>query len=165
MRLARELHDEVLGAINRLSISNREAVIGYYLQGYSQAELAELLGVPVSTVKGRLYKSRKQLEPTLEPIAHQVLGATRKEKETMDEQRMVEVAVEDALKMPFDDERGLEMLKIGGSLQDLPHLAGAEAPTSFPAIALMLKEENGERGVAGMGGHLRGAFDLEFSLR
>ena len=63
VRLARELHDEVLGAIQRLSVPNREAVIGYYLQGYSQAELAELLGVPVGTVKGRLHKSREQLRP------------------------------------------------------------------------------------------------------
>lgn len=57
----------------------------------------------------------------------------------------VEVTVEDALKTPFNDERGLEMLKSGGSLRDLPYLANAEAPTSFPAIVLVLKEEDGER--------------------
>ncbi len=56
VRLARELHDEVLEAIRTLSVANREAVVGYYLQGYSHAELAELLGVPVSTIKGRAHE-------------------------------------------------------------------------------------------------------------
>ena len=67
VRLARELHDEVLKAIRGLPVANREVVVGYYLQGYSHAELAELLGVPVSTIKGRLHKGRKQLEPYFGP--------------------------------------------------------------------------------------------------
>lgn len=145
VRLARELHDEILEAIKELSDPNREAVVGYYLQGYSQAELADLLGVSVGTIKGRLHKSRKQLEPALEPVARQVFGTTRKGKETVDAERMVEVVVEDALKMPFDDERGLEILKTGGSLRDLPDLTGSEALTGFPAIAVVLKEEDGGR--------------------
>jgi transcriptional regulator with XRE-family HTH domain len=123
VRLARELHDEVIQAIKLLSIPNQEAVIGYYLQGCSQAELAELLGVPVGTIKARLHKSRKQLGPTLEPVARQVLGTVEKEKETMSEEQMVEVAVEDALKMPSDDERGLEMLRTGGSLIEVERVA------------------------------------------
>lgn len=145
VRLARELHDEVLEAIKGLSVSNREAVVGYYLEGYSQAELAELLGVSVGTIKGRLHKSRKRLEPALEPAARQVLGTYRRKERAMDEGRMVEVVVEDALKMPFDDERGLEMLRSGGSLRDLQDLTGAEAQAGFPAIAVVLKEGAGGR--------------------
>ena len=145
VRLARELHDEVLEAIKGLSLANREAVVGYYLQGYSYAELAELLGVPVSTIKGRLHKGRKQLEPSLTPVARQVLGISRKEKNTMEEERMIEVTVEDALKMPFDDERGLEVLKAGGSLREFAELAEPQAELRFPAIAVVLKEGGGER--------------------
>ncbi len=144
-RLARELHDEVLEAIRGLSVPNREAVVGYYLEGYSQAELAELLGVSVGTIKGRLHKSRKRLEPALEPVAQQVLGMHGRKERAMDEGRMVEVAVEDALKMPFDDERGLEMLRSGGSLRDLQELTDPEAQAGFPAIAVVLEEEDGGR--------------------
>ncbi len=145
VRLARELHDEVLEAIRGLSIPNREAVVGYYLEGYSQAELAELLGVSVGTIKGRLHKSRKRLEPALEPVAQQVLGMHGRKERAMDDGRMVEVAVEDALKMPFDDERGLEMLRSGGSLRDLQELTDPEAQAGFPAIAVVLEEEDGGR--------------------
>jgi RNA polymerase sigma factor (sigma-70 family) len=145
VRLARELHDEVLEAIRGLSDANREAVVGYYLQGYSYAELAALLGVPVSTVKGRLYKGRKQLEPVLEPLARQVFGMRRKEHEKVDGDRMVEVVVEDALKMPFDDERGLRALTAGGSLRELVDLMETGADLRLPSIAVVLEETGGGR--------------------
>lgn len=145
VRLARELHDDVLEAIRGLSIPNREAVVGYYLQGYSQAELAELLGVSVGAIKGRLHESRKRLRPVLEPVARQVLGAHGWKEKAMDEVRMVEIVVDDALKMPFDDERGLEMIRSGGSLRDLRDLASPEAQTSLPAIAVVLEEVDGAR--------------------
>jgi RNA polymerase sigma factor (sigma-70 family) len=146
VRLARELHDEVVEAIKGLSVANREAVVGYYLQGYSYAELAELLGVPVSTIKGRLHKGRKQLEPSLEPAARQVLGLAAKEKKTVNEERMIEVTVEDALKMPFDDELGLRILKAGGSLRELTDLVDAQTEDfRWPLIAIVLKEDGGER--------------------
>ncbi len=38
------------------------AVIGYYIDGYSYRELAMLLGVPISTIKGRLFFGRRQLQ-------------------------------------------------------------------------------------------------------
>jgi RNA polymerase sigma factor (sigma-70 family) len=145
VRLARELHDEILKAIRGLSVANREAVVGYYLQGYSHAELAELLGVPVSTIKGRLHKGRKQLEPYLAPVARQALGIARKEQGRVEDERMIEVVVEDALKMPFDDERGLRALTAGGSLRELSDLVEAGADLHLPSIAVVLKEEGGER--------------------
>jgi RNA polymerase sigma factor (sigma-70 family) len=52
----RETHDTIVAALRELSIVNREAVVGYYIQGYSYVDLASLLGVPVSTVKSRLFK-------------------------------------------------------------------------------------------------------------
>jgi uncharacterized protein len=62
---SRELHDTIIGALNELSLLNREAVIGFYLEGYSYAELAALLGVPISTLKGRLFFGRRQLRASL----------------------------------------------------------------------------------------------------
>jgi RNA polymerase sigma-70 factor (ECF subfamily) len=61
----REIHDAILTALMELSTVNREAVIGYYLEGYSYVELANLLGVPVSTVKSRLFKGRQQMREQL----------------------------------------------------------------------------------------------------
>jgi RNA polymerase sigma-70 factor (ECF subfamily) len=75
---ARELHDAIVAALGELSSVNREVAIGFYLEGYSYAELAELLGVPVSTVKGRLFKGRRQLRRALAPLAHDVLKPDRR---------------------------------------------------------------------------------------
>jgi uncharacterized protein len=75
---ARELHDTIVAALGELSDVNRDVVIGFYLDGYSYAELAELLGVPVSTIKGRLFKGRRQLRRTLAPTAHEVLKPDRR---------------------------------------------------------------------------------------
>src|SRR5262245_27348994 len=70
---AREVHDTIVAALSELSVVNREVVIGLYLDGYNYAELAELLGVPISTIKGRLFKGRRQLRRRLAATAHDVL--------------------------------------------------------------------------------------------
>ena len=69
-RHAASVHDEiesqerqqaVRGAVQRLSAKNRAAVRLHYFQGMTCREVADRLGVPVSTVAGRLHKSRKIL--------------------------------------------------------------------------------------------------------
>jgi RNA polymerase sigma-70 factor, ECF subfamily len=52
---------EVLTAIGRLPDAQRETVLLVYLQGWSYAEAAETLGVPVGTVMSRLAAARGQL--------------------------------------------------------------------------------------------------------
>lgn len=68
----RETHDAILAALMDLSTVNREAVVGYYLQDYSYAEMADILGVPISTVKSRLFKGRQQLRQRLEHLRQTV---------------------------------------------------------------------------------------------
>lgn len=63
----RELHDAIVAALWELSPLSREAVVGFYLEGYSHAELATLLGVPVGTLKGRLVFGRRRLKRSLAP--------------------------------------------------------------------------------------------------
>jgi len=93
---ARELHDTIVAALSELSDVNREVVIGFYLAGYSYAELAELLGVPISTVKGRLFKGRRQLRRTLAPTAHEVLKPDRRPRKEhlMEAYDLVEVTID-----------------------------------------------------------------------
>jgi RNA polymerase sigma-70 factor (ECF subfamily) len=79
----KEMRETILLALQDLSLVNRQAVIGFYLQGYSYEELAQLLGVPISTVKGRLFQGRQQLKTLLRPLADtlfQPLGRQRKEQ-------------------------------------------------------------------------------------
>jgi bifunctional DNase/RNase len=73
MVVARDIHDSIMMALQQLSEVNRQAVIVFYLQGYTYAELAQLLQVPVSTVKGRLFEGCRHLRATLQSIAEATL--------------------------------------------------------------------------------------------
>lgn len=57
-----EMREAVLRAIRSLPERQREATTLYYIDGYSQAEIAEFLEVPVTTVQKRLHDSRKRLK-------------------------------------------------------------------------------------------------------
>jgi RNA polymerase sigma factor (sigma-70 family) len=104
---AREVHDTIVAALSELSEVNREVVIGFYLAGYSYAELAELLGVPVSTVKGRLFKGRRQLRRTLVPTARDVLKPDRRPRKEhlMEAPELVEVTIESIRTSPLTRHR------------------------------------------------------------
>jgi RNA polymerase sigma-70 factor, ECF subfamily len=52
---------EVLTAISQLPEAQREAVLLVYGEGYSYAEAASLLGIPIGTVMSRLATARSAL--------------------------------------------------------------------------------------------------------
>lgn len=51
----------VLAAVAELSDPYREAVVAVDVSGYSYAEAAERLGIPVGTVMSRLYRGRQRV--------------------------------------------------------------------------------------------------------
>ena len=61
----RELQEVVQAAIMRLPPPERAATRLYYLLGYSQAEIATQLGLPVATVKQRIAVARRRLRERL----------------------------------------------------------------------------------------------------
>lgn len=113
---AREVHDTIVAALSELSDVNREVVIGFYLAGYSYAELAELLGVPVSTVKGRLFKGRRQLRRSLLPTAREVLKPDRRPRKgyLMEASDLVQVKVESIRTSPLTLHRVVVLGEQGG---------------------------------------------------
>lgn len=52
--------------LGRLPLLEREALTLFYLKELSLAEVAEVLGVPIGTVKSRLFRARKLLRNELE---------------------------------------------------------------------------------------------------
>jgi RNA polymerase sigma-70 factor (ECF subfamily) len=62
---AQVVDEEVLRAIGRLPPEFREAVILSDLEGFPYAEIAEVLDVPVGTVKSRLFRGRRLLQEAL----------------------------------------------------------------------------------------------------
>ena len=60
-----DLHRLVLQAIDGLSSKDKEATLLFYYEQLTLQEIAALLGVSVGTIKGRLYRARKQLQEQL----------------------------------------------------------------------------------------------------
>jgi RNA polymerase sigma-70 factor (ECF subfamily) len=60
-----ELRQNVRKAINDLSIDQRVVVVLYYLNGLNLQDIAEILDLPIGTVKSRLYYARENLRGRL----------------------------------------------------------------------------------------------------
>lgn len=103
-QIEREIHEAILLALQDLSPANRQAVIGFYLQGYHYEELAQLLGVPISTVKWRLFQGRQQLKMLLRPLAETLLYPTeskRRKEENMTTEDLVALHFDSLRRLPF----------------------------------------------------------------
>ena len=58
--------NEVLSRVLMLSEGHREAVFLVYIEGYSYAEAADRMGVPIGTIMSRLANARKRLNSALQ---------------------------------------------------------------------------------------------------
>jgi RNA polymerase sigma-70 factor, ECF subfamily len=62
-------------ALMRLPVEQRAAVVAVDMQGYSVADAARLLGVPVGTIKSRCARARARLALMLRYFDHDARGA------------------------------------------------------------------------------------------
>jgi len=86
---ATEMRDEVLRAISQLPDKEREVTTLFYINGYSQKDIADFLEVPVGTVKNRLNASRGRLKERMlnmvKDTLHQNAPDERFERKVIDE--------------------------------------------------------------------------------
>jgi RNA polymerase sigma factor (sigma-70 family) len=64
----RELHRKVLEAVKTLPSASQAATLLFYYESLSLQEIAAILGISVTAVKGRLHKARKRLEEQLSAL-------------------------------------------------------------------------------------------------
>jgi RNA polymerase sigma factor (sigma-70 family) len=76
----RELHQVVLNAIEHLSPKDRVATLLFYYEQLSLREVAAVLGVSVSAVKGRLFRAREQLRERLLPVYTDMRSETERKQ-------------------------------------------------------------------------------------
>src|SRR5262245_39517109 len=140
---AREIHDAIVAALNELSVVNREAVIGFYLEGYSYDELAALLGVPVSTVKGRLFFGRRQLRRSLRPVAYDALKPDRRPRKEppMQSPNLVELKI-DSVRASLMPKHHVVVLKEADGERYMPIWIG---PFEADAISTALEGQHSHR--------------------
>ncbi|MBI1926809.1 sigma-70 family RNA polymerase sigma factor [Candidatus Poribacteria bacterium] len=77
----REMKDNVLAAIQALPENERAVTTLFYINGYSQKEIGEFLGVPVKAVKNRLYSARNRLREGMMALAKDNLQEQRPSKD------------------------------------------------------------------------------------
>ncbi|MFQ5489963.1 MAG: RNA polymerase sigma factor [Phycisphaerae bacterium] len=65
---ATELHDQVVGALNKLDEEFRAVVVLRDMEGFDYRQIAEALGIAPGTVKSRLHRARSALRDMLEPM-------------------------------------------------------------------------------------------------
>lgn len=68
----RIIDDEVIRAIDDLPAEFRVAIVLSDLEGLSYQEVAEVMGIPVGTVKSRLFRARKRLQTQLYSFAREM---------------------------------------------------------------------------------------------
>jgi RNA polymerase sigma-70 factor (ECF subfamily) len=64
--ISRERAERLWEALGRLKALDREALDAFYIRGHSLIEIADILDVPLGTVKRRLHTARKRLKLALE---------------------------------------------------------------------------------------------------
>jgi RNA polymerase sigma factor (sigma-70 family) len=68
-----ELREQVLEAVRNLPERERETTTLFYINGYSQKEIADFLEVPVTTVQKRLHDSRRKLKERMLGMVEETL--------------------------------------------------------------------------------------------
>lgn len=70
--LAMNLGDEVTKAMDALPAEFREIILLCDIEGFTYEEIAEILEVPIGTVRSRLFRARNELKGKLSRYAHQM---------------------------------------------------------------------------------------------
>ena len=69
---ARELGEEIETAIGRLRPEYRTAILLRHVEGRPYDEIAEIMDIPLGTVKTYIFRARRELRDALEPLVEDV---------------------------------------------------------------------------------------------
>ena len=138
----REMQETIVQALQDLSPAHRQAISGFYLQGYHYEELAEQLGIPVSTLKWRLFEGRKLLSTRLQPLAETLLypvESQRRKEKPMTTGDVVTLHVDSLRHVPFTRQY-LAILRDPASRHILP-VSLTEAEFSALEVAFRVRQD------------------------
>jgi len=65
---SRELGEQLERAIAELRVEYRSVILLRHVEGYAYAEIAEILGIPLGTVKTYVHRARNELRSRLAPV-------------------------------------------------------------------------------------------------
>ena len=119
---ARELEAELRKAVNSLPPTARSAITLFYISDYSQHEICEFLGIPITTLKSRLHRARRQLHERMIGMVEKNLRQNRPSKDkhfaTRVQKGLRDVYVDRTEASLIDGDRG-KLFYRGYSVEDL----------------------------------------------
>jgi len=124
-----EMTDKILAAVDSLPEHERSATMLFYIGGYSQDEVAEFLGVPVSTVKKRLYSARRRLREMLVDLVEDSLRERRPSRDELFSTRVIEI---------LKAARSGDAARVKDLLEQDPRLIAARDPLGNTALILAM---------------------------
>jgi len=121
----KELHEAVMKVVESLPEHYRLAVTLYYMDGMDYAEISNFLEVPISTVRGRLYKARQLLKGEMIKMVSETFEAHKPEKKKFTEKVLEQILsrVESAREIGKNEEiisQCSEALEVLENLEDTP---------------------------------------------
>jgi len=134
---AADVSQLVRSALGVLPAHEREAVLLYYVEGLSSAEVASLLGERPGTVRVRLHRARQRLREGLRELAPQLTKEVTMVEVTVDDV-VVRMAKENGDEPQLVSEQRIVLLKEKGGERVLPIWIGAP---EGDALALQLGGE------------------------
>jgi len=111
-----DLRDQVMAAIGKLSKTQRETTTLFYINGYSQQEVAAIQEVPVGTVKRRLHDARAKLKQEMLTMVEDVLKSEAPKEDAA--QRVYELL---AAFRPPEADKALPWERIFAELRRIGH--------------------------------------------
>ena len=88
---AEEMRQQIHTTIQSMSTNERQVTLLYYIDCYSQQEIADFLGLRVSTVKSRLHTARTYLRERMVEMVKEYLGDQRPSKDEKFANRVMDI--------------------------------------------------------------------------
>ncbi len=126
---------KIMTAVDSLPDRERAATMLYYISGYSQDEVAEFLGVPVTTIKKRLYSARKRLREMLIDLVEESLRERRPSRDEIFSTRLIDI---------LKAARSGDAAKVKQLLEQDPRLIAARDPLGNTALILAINSGHDE---------------------
>ena len=135
--------------VDALPEKYREVVLMYYLNDFSYSEIAEFMGLPVSTVKGRLQQSRIKLREHLSSIETEEIAMTRAQVEKQVEEAICKIAREEIQRtIPLGDTDHIVLYCGVNADIEICHTDGEDAVLTGTKTSIGLSEEDARVSVA-----------------
>lgn len=146
-----ERNADLWDAVYALPEKYREVVLMYYLNDFSYREIADFMGLPISTIKGRLHQSRVKLREHLTPIETEEWTMSRAHVEKKVEEAICSIAREEIQQTISLGDTDHVVLFCGVDADiEICHTDGDDVILTGTKASIGLSEENARASVAGI---------------